>query len=395
MSLALPSLGIGRASVRGPAILSGLVSGACGLAIMIMPGTPASVRLLGAIVAGISLIAVVTRRRHLGLGIDAPTILDCTPLPIAGRALDGAIDDVDTLNAPLETRPSPAPCADEVDAAIGSVIAEIQQIREIASEMATASAEARDQFKTSMADAAAAEIGIEELTAFSGERSGSIAEIVSAVTRSMEIVEQATGQAAMTRGCVETMAKLSTAVSDTIKIIDTIARQTKLLALNAAIEAARAGEAGKGFGVVASEVKQLARQTAEATEMIDQKIAQMTSTVAESVGSLGALAGTIACMDTASTSIGHAVVEQEGLTVRVSSSLESMRTAVFMLSREIREAAQIAANSVLLSELVLETANSVDRHMTGLKGRVEELGPDSRSAARRSPEATGPVRPCP
>src|SRR5580658_7612208 len=88
MSLALPSLGIGRASVRGPAILSGLVSGACGLAIMIMPGTPASVRLLGAIVAGISLIAVVTRRRHLGLGIDAPTILDCTPLPIAGRALD-------------------------------------------------------------------------------------------------------------------------------------------------------------------------------------------------------------------------------------------------------------------------------------------------------------------
>jgi methyl-accepting chemotaxis protein len=147
-----------------------------------------------------------------------------------------------------------------------------------------------------------------------------------------------------------------------------------MLALNATIEAARAGDAGKGFAVVASEVKQLANQTAEATQVIGEKIAQMTGMVTESVESLQALVGTIESVDAASGSIGRAITDQESLVERVSSSLEGMSGAVFALSREIREAAQIAANSEMLSEVVLETANSVDGLMSGLKGKLEEIG---------------------
>jgi methyl-accepting chemotaxis protein len=170
------------------------------------------------------------------------------------------------------------------------------------------------------------------------------------------------------------MATLSRAVSDVIKMIDDIARQTRMLALNAEIEAARAGDAGRGFAVVASEVKQLARQTAEATHVIGDKITQMTGMVAKSVESLQGLVGTISNVETVGGSIGHAIGDQENLAARVSSSLESMHSAVFTLSREFREAAQIAANSGMLSEVVLETANSVDGLMSGLEGKLKNIG---------------------
>jgi methyl-accepting chemotaxis protein len=180
---------------------------------------------------------------------------------------------------------------------------------------------------------------------------------------------------------VETMTTLSRTVSDATAMIDAIARQTRMLALNANIEAARAGEAGKGFAVVANEVKQLAHQTADATHTIGQKIAEMNGMVAESVASLQALVGKIANVDEVSGSIGQAIIEQESLATRVASNLESMRDAVFTLSREIREAAQIASNSGMLSEIVLETANSVDGHMSELKKKLEDIGAGMAPAA--------------
>jgi methyl-accepting chemotaxis protein len=255
---------------------------------------------------------------------------------------------------------------DQVDTSVSTVLSENHQMREMASEMATASTQAKDQFKGAMSRAVEAEGGIEQLNAFGSELSGSIRFVGSEVKRSIAIVRDAPAQAEITRGCVDTMATLSRAVSDVTKI-DGIAQQTRMLALNASIEAARAGEAGKGFAVVANEVKQLAHQTAEATNTIGQKIAEMTGMVAERVESLQALVGTIASVDAVSGSIGQAIVEQESLAARVSSNLESMRDAVFTLSREIREAAQIASNSGMLCEIVLETANSVDGHMSALK----------------------------
>jgi methyl-accepting chemotaxis protein len=169
------------------------------------------------------------------------------------------------------------------------------------------------------------------------------------------------------------MAGLSSAVSDVVKLIDGIARQTRMLALNATIEATRAGDAGRGFAVVASEVKQLAHMTAEATQSIGQKISEMSGMVTQSVAALHALVATIESVDSASGAIGDAIGEQERLAAQVSTSLQNMRDAVFSLSREIREAAQIAANSGMLSDLVLETANSVDGLMTGLKDRLQGI----------------------
>jgi methyl-accepting chemotaxis protein len=263
---------------------------------------------------------------------------------------------------------------DQVDTTVGTVRSENLQMREMASEMASTAEEAKNLFRGAMERAVETEGAIEQLNVFGGELSGSIQFIGSEVQRSIAIVKDATTQAETTRSCVDNLATLSRTVSDVTKMIDGIARQTRLLALNANIEAARAGETGKGFAVVANEVKHLARQTADATQVIGQKIGEMANMVDESVTSLQALVGTIASVDAASGSIGRAITEQESLAERVSSNLESMRAAVFTLSREIREAAQIASNSGMLSEVVLETADSVDGHMSALKQKLADIG---------------------
>jgi len=249
--------------------------------------------------------------------------------------------------------------------------------------MATAASQAKEQFKEAMARADDADGGITQLNAFNVDLNQSIQVIGAEAKRSTSIVGEATTRTATTRGCVETMASLSTAVSNTVQMIDDIARQSRMLAINASIEAARAGEGGKGFAVVAREMTTLANQTAEATKVIGLNISQMTQTVTESVESLQALVATIGSVDAASASIGNAIAEQESLVERVATGLENLGDAVSTLTREIRESAQIAANSGMMADLVLETANSVDGLMNGLKAKLDDIG------AAMAPAASG------
>jgi methyl-accepting chemotaxis protein len=348
---------------------------------LLVPDTPAAACALAAVAALFALGAAVA---HLFASF-AATAADTTATAAAPAPDDGTADAAATQDAgsrspgtaqDLQTamRLFGSAIVDEVETSVSTVLGENQQMREMANEMASASNQAKAQFQQSMTRAVEAEQGIEQLNRFSAELAGSIQVIGASVQESIAIVRDATAQAAVTRGCVETMATLSGAVTDVIKLIDTIARQTRLLALNATIEAARAGEAGRGFAVVAGEVKDLSQQTARATQTIGGKIGEMTGMVAQSVAALQALVARVESVDAASGSIGRAVAEQESLANNVTASLESMRSVVFLLSREIREAAQIAANSGMLSDMVLETANSVDGLMHGLKDKLVDIG---------------------
>jgi methyl-accepting chemotaxis protein len=367
--------------------------GISGLAIVMWPNTPLSVRLLAAVIIGSVSFAAIARRD----GGDAPMQ---TPKP---ADLTGPANDSDAARPDLEeilqmgTRRDMQTALqlfgsaifEEVDSSVATVLGENRMMREVAGEMSTSSTLAKDQFKLATVRAGEAESGIEQLHAFSNELSGLIQVIGLEIKRSIAIVKDATTQAAITRGYVETMVTLSRAVSDVIKMIDAIAGQTRMLSLNATIEAARAGEAGLGFVVVANEVKLLARQTAEATVVIGGKITEMNAMVTKSVESLQSLMGTIATVDAASASIGQAVAKQEGSVNQVSASLQNTRTAIFELAREFREAAQIVANSGELSKLVLDTADAVDRQMTGLRESLEHIGTAMAPAERGAPAAIG------
>jgi len=115
------------------------------------------------------------------------------------------------------------------------------------------------------------------------EMSSSINEIARQVEGSSKIADDAVRQAETTNHRIRDLSQAANKIGDVVKLITAVAEQTNLLALNATIEAARAGEAGRGFAVVASEVKQLAAQTAKATDEISDQINNMQIATSDSV----------------------------------------------------------------------------------------------------------------
>ncbi|GAA0496738.1 hypothetical protein Ade02nite_55290 [Paractinoplanes deccanensis] len=124
------------------------------------------------------------------------------------------------------------------------------------------------------------------------------------------VADEAVTRASAMTGDVSALGDASNAIGDVIQIISSIADQTNLLALNATIEAARAGEIGKGFAVVAGEVKELARETAEATKKVSEQIAALQASAESVAGGIRDTSETIHQLDAVQTRIGEVLEEQ-------------------------------------------------------------------------------------
>lgn len=135
-------------------------------------------------------------------------------------------------------------------------------------------------------------------------------EVSRRVTVSSSIATRAVEQAEATTHIVEGLAQAQAKIGDVAKLISDIASRTRLLALNATIEAARAGEAGRGFGVVAFEVKELAHQTASATEEITKKIQWLHNTTDEAARAISTIEQTIGEVDQSTRAIADVVSRQ-------------------------------------------------------------------------------------
>ncbi len=163
---------------------------------------------------------------------------------------------------------------------------------------------------------------VQTVAAGTEEMSASIKEIAQNANEAAQVTSEAVE---MAKGANETVVNLGTAsseISDVIKTITSIAEQTNLLALNATIEAARAGEAGKGFAVVANEVKELATQTAKATEDISNKIQAIQGNTKEAVNAIGSITEIITRINDISSTIASAVEEQSATTAEIGRSVE-------------------------------------------------------------------------
>jgi methyl-accepting chemotaxis protein len=214
----------------------------------------------------------------------------------------------------------------------------------------------------------------------SNELSQSIVEISRRVQDSNNVAADAVKQANATD---ERMAELSAAgdrIGDVVKLITSIAAQTNLLALNATIEAARAGEAGRGFAVVAQEVKNLAGQTARATDEISSHIVNMQRATGESVGAIKAIGLTIERISEITTSISSAVEQQGTATQSIAAGVRAAAGGTLEVAENIERVARGAGETQTTSGQMLKSAKGLSEVSIHLRDEVERFLDSVRAA---------------
>jgi len=212
-----------------------------------------------------------------------------------------------------------------------------------------------------VASAAAEQVSRNVSTVAAGaeEMGASIREIAKNANEAAKVAATAVKVAESTNTTVAKLGESSGEIGNVVKVITSIAQQTNLLALNAAIEAARAGEAGKGFAVVANEVKELAKQTAKATEDIGRKIEAIQGDTKGAVEAIGHISRIINQISDAQTTIASAVEEQTATTGEI--------------TRNVAEAAKGSAEIAQNVSGVAQAARSTTEGASDAKKAADEL----------------------
>ncbi len=211
---------------------------------------------------------------------------------------------------------------------------------------------------------------VQSVAAAAEELSASITEIMSQVQRSTTISGGAVQEAGKADEMMNSLDAAARKVGDVVQLITDIAEQTNLLALNATIEAARAGEAGKGFAVVASEVKNLANQTAKATEEIGRQIGEIQTASLDAVTSIKGIAKTIDEISEITVAVSAAVEEQNAATTEIARSVQQVSQGTDQVSSSIAGIADSVEKTDTASNEVLQAADLLNGQSASLREQV-------------------------
>jgi methyl-accepting chemotaxis protein len=214
----------------------------------------------------------------------------------------------------------------------------------------------------------------------SNELSQSIVEISRRVQDSNSVAADAVKQANATDQRMVELSAAGDRIGDVVKLITSIAEQTNLLALNATIEAARAGEAGRGFAVVAQEVKNLAGQTAKATDEISSHIVNMQRATGESVEAIKAIGLTIERISGITASISSAVEQQGAATQSIAQGVKAASGGTLKVADNIEHVAKNARETGATSGLMLKSARELSEVSSHLRDEVEKFLDSVRAA---------------
>jgi methyl-accepting chemotaxis protein len=226
------------------------------------------------------------------------------------------------------------------------IAGQMQSGSEHSSEKANMVAAAAEEMNTNMRSVAAAmeqaSTNVQTVAAATEEMTATIGEIARNAERTRGITGEAAGQAAAVSTQMEELGRAAQDIGQVTETISAISAQTNLLALNATIEAARAGAAGKGFAVVANEIKELAQQTARATEEINHKVTGIQRSTQGAVGTIAKVGGTIREVNEIVGNIAAAIEEQNVTFQDIARNIGEAARGLGEVNRNVAESSTVS-----------------------------------------------------
>ncbi|PIW26489.1 MAG: methyl-accepting chemotaxis protein [Rhodospirillales bacterium CG15_BIG_FIL_POST_REV_8_21_14_020_66_15] len=286
--------------------------------------------------------------------------------------------------AEVEKRETMNRMAESFEASVGKVVESVSaaaaQLNASSKTMSSAAERAASQSSAVAAASEQAAANVQTVASAAEELASSISEISRQVTESTKIAGDAVVEAKRSNDMVNGLSEAAKKVGTVVNLITDIAEQTNLLALNATIEAARAGDAGKGFAVVASEVKNLANQTARATDEIASQIADIQSATMESAQAISGISETIHRISEIAAAISAAVEEQGAATSEIARNVEQAATGTQEVSENISGVTSSVGETESAADQVNEAAGSLGTQSTLLKEEVARFLEQVRAA---------------
>jgi methyl-accepting chemotaxis protein len=305
------------------------------------------------------ILSVVHQAASGDLTVEIPELGE-DPIGEVARSLEGLFGDLRArLSAIGESSKDLAGAAEELTATASQMSAGAEETHAQADLVSRTSEQVSENVQTVAAAA-------EELTA-------SIREIAKSAAEAAGVAGTAASVAEATNATIAKLGASSAEIGEVIKVITSIAQQTNLLALNATIEAARAGEAGKGFAVVANEVKDLAGETAIASEDIANKIATIQADTASAIEAIGEIGEIIVKINDLQHTIASAVEEQTATTNEIARNVSVAAEGAADISSNVAGVADVAQSTLSGAADTERAAGELARLASGLESLVGQF----------------------